>query len=94
MYEAIRLPTTNFEREDVADIVRTERKARLLLEQIGHRVGLRQTAPSDGKFQTAEARFAVGVRLGGLRNSSFRGRASACSVWSSRFTQGRLFSGD
>ena len=53
IYEAIRKPTTKFDREDVVDIVRTERRARLLLEQIRHRVGLRETAPCDGDFQTS-----------------------------------------
>jgi hypothetical protein len=53
VYEAIRKPTTKFEREDVVDIVRTERKARLLLKQISHRVGLRETVSADGEFRTS-----------------------------------------
>jgi hypothetical protein len=53
IYEAIRKPTTRHIHEDVVDIVRTERKARLLLTQIRHRVGLRDSAPADGEFQTS-----------------------------------------
>jgi hypothetical protein len=37
----------------VVDIIRTERRARLLLEQIRYQVGLREAAPGDGEFQTS-----------------------------------------